>query len=70
MEDSLMEEVKHSFRVVGDKNQRQANFSTSVILMRQSKDGMFRVRATEKNQKNTLGDGGFQTHLYLLCMMA
>lgn len=38
MEDSLMEEAKHSFRAVGDKNHRQANFSTSVILTRQKED--------------------------------
>lgn len=34
MEDSLMEEDMQSFRAVGDKNHRQANFSTSVILKR------------------------------------
>lgn len=39
MENSLIEEEeKHSFRVVGDKNHRHENFSTSVILMRQNED--------------------------------
>lgn len=34
-EDSLMEEEDmHSFRAEGDKNHRQANFSTSVFLTR------------------------------------
>lgn len=31
---------------------------------------VFRVRNYRRKKKNTLGDGGFQTHLYLLCIMA
>lgn len=49
MEDPLMEEEeKHSFRAVGDKNHRQANFSTSVILTRQNED----AEASSQKQEN------------------
>lgn len=68
MEDSLMEEEDmQSFRAVGDKNHRQANFSTSVILTRGSKEGEY---SDGNERKNNRGDAAFQTHLYLLCMMA
>lgn len=39
IEDSLMdEEEMHSFRAGGDKNHRQANFSTSVFLTREDEE--------------------------------
>lgn len=51
MEDSLMEEEeKHFFRVVGDKNHRQANFSTSVILTRQNEDAEASGQKREKRK--------------------
>lgn len=50
MEDSLMEEDMQSFRAVGDKNHRQANFSTSVILTRGSKEGEYSDRNERKKQ--------------------
>lgn len=43
-----MEEEEHSFRVVGDKNHRQENFSTSVILTRQSEDAEASGQKREK----------------------
>lgn len=50
MEDSLMEEEDmQSFRAVGDKNHRQANFSTNVILTRGSKEGGYSDRNERKN---------------------
>lgn len=48
MEDSLMEEDMQSFRAVGDKNHRQANFSTSVFLTRGSKEGEYSGRNERK----------------------
>lgn len=67
MENSLMEEEeKPSFRAGGDKNHRQANFSTSVILTRQSED----AEASSQKGKKHIGDGSCQTYLYFLCMMA
>lgn len=50
MEHSLIEEEeKHSFRVVGDKNHRQENFSTSVILTRQNEDAEVSGQKLEEN---------------------
>lgn len=49
MEDSLMEEEDmQSFRAVGDKNHRQANFSTSVILTRGRRRANIRQKREEK----------------------
>lgn len=51
IEDSLMEEEDmQSFRAVGDKNHRQANFSTSVILTRGSEEGEYSDRNKRKKQ--------------------
>lgn len=70
MEDSLMEEEeKHSFRAVGDKNHRQANFSTNVILRRQNEDAEASGQKRE-TLNPTLAMVVLKPHLYLLCMMA
>lgn len=51
MEDSLMEEEDmQSFRAVGDKNHRQANFSTSVILTREARRANTRTETRGKKQ--------------------